>query len=153
MASYDTCPVCGGTLKPGYHECPRCGFRLAGRTESFKAITNTGNFDSQGAEAEMEYSLYVAKGPQSGEEFFLDSSPIVLGREPKCDVFLSDMTVSRNQSTIELRGGRVYIRDNGSLNGTWVEGKDIGGAEVELLPGQKVQLGVFTLVLQSHVVV
>ena len=66
--------------------------------------------------------LVVRKGPQPGERFFLDRPRLVIGRDPKSDIFLNDMTVSRAHAVIESDAHGVRVSDAGSLNGTYVNG-------------------------------
>jgi transposase-like protein len=51
--------------------------------------------------------------------------PLVLGRSSRCHVVISDDTVSRVHAELEQRAGRWVIRDLGSTNGTWVNGRRI----------------------------
>ena len=64
---------------------------------------------------------------------------LVLGRAPGCQIVFDDDTVSRRHA--ELRGvdGRWILRDLGSSNGTWVNGREV--IEAEVLPGDTIQLG------------
>jgi hypothetical protein len=144
------CPVCNGIISPEDHECQRCGFRLAGCTETFAPLdmsdpsippVSTGDRSCQ-------FSLYVSKGPQAHEEFYLDEPIISMGRDPHCDIFLNDMTVSRQHATITVEGNKVTVRDESSLNGTWVNGSIV--EEAELVQGSIIQVGTFTMVLQEH---
>lgn len=150
MSGEQICPVCNGTIPAGENTCPRCGFRLAGLTESFAPIKAgapevAAVSPSKGS---FEFSLYVAKGPQPGEEFFLDSHKITVGRDPHCDIFLNDMTVSREHAIITVDGETVTVQDDDSLNGTWVNG--VVSESASLVPGDMVQIGTFTMVLQKH---
>jgi hypothetical protein len=62
-----------------------------------------------------------------------------IGRSPSCDLVLTDDSVSRRHAEIALRGGRCAIRDLGSCNGTWVNGRSITRAE--LRRGDELQVG------------
>ena len=150
MASTQKCPVCNGPINPGDHACRRCGFRLAGKTEMFRPVHegNTGVNAPVPAQGTQRFSLYVSKGPQPGENFYLDSAQISLGREPGSYFFLNDMTVSRCHATITNKSGRLFVHDEGSLNGTWIDGEII--ADAELKPGSVLQIGSFKMVLQEH---
>jgi hypothetical protein len=153
MASTQTCPVCNGPINPGDHECKRCGFRLAGKTEMFNPVGtgNTGVNAPVPATAPQRFSLYVSKGPQTGENFYLDSPHITLGRDPQSDIFLNDMTVSRCHASITIDGDKLTVHDDGSLNGTWIDGEIVEDAELK--PGSVLQIGTFKMVLQEHDVV
>ena len=45
---------------------------------------------------------------------------MTIGRRPDSDVFLDDVTVSRDHALLVRRGGDYYLDDLGSLNGTYV---------------------------------
>ena len=145
------CPVCNGPIEPGDNVCKRCGFRLAGLTESFapvKAANEAEDISDGGESADAQYALYVVKGPQTDEEFYLDSHRITIGRDPHCDIFLNDMTVSREHAIITVEGDRVNVQDDDSLNGTWVDGQIVKSADLH--PGSLLQIGTFNMVVRRH---
>ena len=65
-------------------------------------------------------------------------------RHPESDIFLDDITVSRRHVEISPKDGAYWVRDVGSLNGTYVNRERID--EVPLAPGDEVQIGKFKLV-------
>lgn len=145
------CPVCNYAIDPGDNTCKRCGFRLAGMTEQFAPVQTEGasaSSDESSAPGKVVYSLYVAKGPQTDEEFFLDAHRTTLGRDPHCDIFLNHMTVSREHAIITVDGDKISIQDDDSLNGTWVDGKVVTSAELH--PGSLIQIGTFNMVVRQH---
>lgn len=79
--------------------------------------------------------------------------PIVIGRDPECDIRIADSTVSRQHCEIVLTiDGTCMIQDKGSTNGIRVSeiGHDRGYRRVAwqvLEPGKFVQLGRVTLVM------
>jgi len=81
----------------------------------------------------------VIKGPDRGESVRLDEGrPVAFGSGPTCEMVLTDKTVSRKHLTAELVGEEVIMVDQGSTNGTFIQGSRfekiaIGfGAEVKL---------------------
>src|SRR5262245_47775149 len=65
---------------------------------------------------------------------------VLLGRDLSCDVRLDGRKVSRRHLRIENRGGGgVHLVDNGSHNGTFVNGQRV--SEVPLAAGDIVQAG------------
>lgn len=46
---------------------------------------------------ERDAELEVLSGPYAGESFTLGNGTFTVGRDPKCDIFLSNMTVSRHK--------------------------------------------------------
>ena len=156
MAETTACPICNAPLPAGSHACPRCGFKLAGNTQQFNQVTqNTQSFPAIGSAAAdalpeqfADPALHVVKGPQAGDVFYLDRPTVTLGRDPHCDIFLNDMTVSRKHAQITIAPGRVELTDLGSLNGTWVDGRICD--EAVLHDGSVIQVGTFTMVLQEN---
>jgi pSer/pThr/pTyr-binding forkhead associated (FHA) protein len=73
----------------------------------------------------------------------LEGAPVSAGRSPKSDVFLDDITVSRRHAEFVPAGGGYEVRDVGSLNGTYVNGRRIDAAP--LANGDEVQIGKFKL--------
>ncbi|MDR2108273.1 MAG: FHA domain-containing protein [Coriobacteriales bacterium] len=142
MSETITCPVCNSPVEADSNECPRCGFKFAGVTQEYSAV-NTGGIPFDGATNCGKPHLTVTKGPLAGEVFFLDPLPVTIGRDPDCGLFLNNMTVSREHAIIERHDKRALIRDCGSLNGTWVDGKVID--EAELAEGSLVQIGIFSM--------
>ena len=64
----------------------------------------------------------------------------VLGRDSTADCVLDTKSVSRRHATIEQRGGRFFIADLGSTNGTLVNGVRIT-EPTQLDAGDKIQVG------------
>ncbi|HTE54470.1 MAG TPA: sigma 54-interacting transcriptional regulator [Kofleriaceae bacterium] len=78
-------------------------------------------------------------GPDRGESVqFRPGRPIYFGSSPECEMALSDKTVSRRHLLALWEGDTVLLRDQGSTNGTFVQGsrfKEIAigfGAEFKL---------------------
>jgi hypothetical protein len=64
------------------------------------------------------------------------------GRDPQaCQLAHMDATLSRRHAEIFIENGQCYIRDLGSANGTWIDGRPVGHETVPLRPGQQVWLG------------
>jgi signal transduction histidine kinase/pSer/pThr/pTyr-binding forkhead associated (FHA) protein len=60
--------------------------------------------------------------PEGKRTIPLAGRSITLGRAPDCDVVISEPFVSACHARIEPAGKGYLIRDNGSTNGTWVNG-------------------------------
>jgi pSer/pThr/pTyr-binding forkhead associated (FHA) protein len=88
--------------------------------------------------------LLVKRGPNAGSTFLLAQAETTVGRDVESDVFLDDVTVSRAHAVME-RGeeGRWFVRDVGSLNGTYVNGEQV--ERTVLATGDEVQVGRFKL--------
>ena len=68
---------------------------------------------------------------------------LVLGRSSGCQLVFADDTVSRRHAELRLDDGRWMLRDLGSSNGTWVNGRRV--MEAEVAPGDELQLGACAL--------
>ena len=92
--------------------------------------------------------LTIVRGPSAGERFILDIPEVTIGRDPKCEVFLNDRTVSRRHAHLSMQNGRAFIEDLGSLNGTWVDGAIV--SQGELHNGSSLQIGTFKMIINLH---
>lgn len=142
------CPVCKGTVSTFDAVCPSCGFKLKGATQEFRPVTlphETGEMDAP-ASPQKPVSLTVLKGPQVGVSIGLvdnGGAPLMVGRSPKCEVFLNDMTVSRRHAKIEPTAAGWQITDQNSYNGIWVNNKNV--TSTILKNGDIIQIGAFCL--------
>jgi hypothetical protein len=68
-----------------------------------------------------------------------ETSELLIGRHPACDVVLCEDTVSRRHARLVFRDGKWIIRDLRSTNGTAVNGTYVG--RCELRPGDRLVLG------------
>ena len=66
-----------------------------------------------------------------------------IGRHPDSDVFLDDVTVSRNHAVVTRENDAYVIADQGSLNGTYVNRRRI--ERQTLLDGDELQIGKYKL--------
>ncbi len=64
----------------------------------------------------------------SGQAVPLTEAPLQLGRGPANHVVISDDTVSWNHAQLWVEGGRVWVRDLGSRNGTFLNDRRTRGA-------------------------
>ncbi len=87
--------------------------------------------------------LIVLHGPNAGARFLLDVDLTVAGRSVSCDIFLDDITVSREHAHFVRTGTEFRVRDAGSLNGTYVNRDRV--AEALLEAGDEVQIGKYRL--------
>ncbi|MGY4720729.1 FHA domain-containing protein [Naumannella cuiyingiana] len=89
--------------------------------------------------------LIVHRGPGSGSRFLIDRDTTSVGRHPDADIFFDDITVSRHHAELQRTEGGVLVKDQGSLNGTYVNRALIDG-EAPLKSGDEVQIGKFRMV-------
>jgi len=87
--------------------------------------------------------LVVRRGPNVGARFLLDADSTIAGRHPDADIFLDDVTVSRQHAEFLREGTSFIVQDLGSLNGTYYDGMRI--EQATLSDGAEVQVGKFRL--------
>ena len=86
--------------------------------------------------------LFFEGGTLSGQRLAIDKRSVILGRgghDVECDIVLPERQVSRQHAEIYLDGGRYFLRDLGSKNGTYLNGKAVS-APVELYDSDVIQI-------------
>jgi uncharacterized RDD family membrane protein YckC len=79
-----------------------------------------------------------------GKEIPLSEGDLVLGRSRSCAVRIDEETVSRSHALLSLRNGQATVRDLGSSNGLFVNGRRMT-RESELKSGDVIGLGSATM--------
>jgi predicted component of type VI protein secretion system len=77
--------------------------------------------------------------PVSGPPVEVEKEQSVVGRDPGCDIVVTDGSVSRRHARLELRGSEWWVIDQGSANGTYINSVRV--AEQELKNGQELRFG------------
>jgi pSer/pThr/pTyr-binding forkhead associated (FHA) protein len=144
------CTNCGHRNPDDARFCAQCGRPLQeDNTVTFSPIEIEEESGEEVAlplaELTREQALLVVKrGPNAGSNFVIDKDVTTAGRHPESDIFLDDVTVSRRHAEIRRRDDRFFVRDLGSLNGTYVNRERVD--ETELASGDELQIGKFKLV-------
>jgi pilus assembly protein CpaF len=76
--------------------------------------------------------------------FHFDKPEVCIGRVKGNDVILPKQNISKRHTLIKVHGSRFVVEDQGSTNGTYVNGHRIASA-VEIGPEDKVYLGDFVM--------
>jgi pSer/pThr/pTyr-binding forkhead associated (FHA) protein len=84
-----------------------------------------------------------AGGGRAGESFKPVGERTRIGRSPDCEIFLDDVTVSRNHAVLIDNDRSFVVEDQGSLNGTFVNRKRIESAP--LAEGDELQIGKYRM--------
>ncbi|QQM66557.1 FHA domain-containing protein [Actinomyces weissii] len=88
--------------------------------------------------------LIVQHGPNTGARFLLDAPETTVGRHPRADIFLDDVTVSRKHAVfVKVPEGGYAVRECGSLNGTYVNRSRVELAQLNA--GDEVQIGKYRM--------
>ncbi len=91
--------------------------------------------------------LIVERGANAGSRFLLNSDHVAAGRSQDADIFLDDISVSRQHVSFVRTDEGIIVRDVGSLNGTYVNRESVD--ERLLRDGDEVQIGKFRLVFYA----
>lgn len=155
------CPKCGHQNAEGSNFCAQCGeplhrpsgetTRVFGAVEDNTLLNELSSDDVAAVDALPEASalLIVQRGPDTGARYLLDSDEATAGRHPQSEIFLNDVTVSRHHAKFSRRAGQFFVRDLGSLNGTYVNRRLLDG-ESGLRLGDEVQIGKYRMVFFVH---
>ena len=90
---------------------------------------------------ECEVWLRVSVGAAKGRTIAVFGPKFVIGRDRSCHLRLGSAMVSKLHSAIELRDGRIFLRDLGSTNGTVLGGRTLRESEAEIKDGDRIQIG------------
>jgi hypothetical protein len=150
------CPECGFLNGEGANFCQRCGTNLGAQTQVHQQKESTTATYRVGETGELipveldsiathgHAALVIRSGGNRvGESFPLEGDRMTVGRRPDSDVFLDDVTVSRDHALVVKRGGDFYLDDLGSLNGTYVNRRRIESHK--LGDGDELQVGKYKL--------
>jgi predicted component of type VI protein secretion system len=75
----------------------------------------------------------------AGPDIALDRAVVVVGRHPECDTWLDSDRVSRWHCVLAREGSEVFVRDLGSRNGTWINGRRVVFGRLK--PGDALSIG------------
>jgi hypothetical protein len=146
------CPECGFVNAEGANYCQKCGAFLGGAGEqqdttvAYQVDDETGELkpvDLERVAAEGATLVIRSGGGRAGETFAVGGERMRIGRSPDAEVFLDDVTVSRNHALLVRRRDGLYVDDLGSLNGTYVNRRRIESHK--LVDGDELQVGKYKL--------
>ncbi len=145
------CPECGFVNAEGANYCQKCGAFLGepggqDTTIAYQLDEGTGELkavDLEQVTAEGATLVIRSGGGRAGETFQISGERMRIGRSPDAEVFLDDVTVSRNHALLVRRRDGLYIDDLGSLNGTYVNRRRIESHK--LVDGDELQVGKYKL--------
>jgi predicted component of type VI protein secretion system len=100
----------------------------------------------------MKLSLVVAQGVHTGKVIPITTAEFVIGRDPQCQLRPASPAVSKQHCAIAVRDNKVFVRDCGSTNGTFINGEQVAG-DREVQSGDRLRVGPleFDLKFESEV--
>ncbi len=96
-------------------------------------------------------ALVVIYGPDVGRKIDVRGRALSIGRSSACDIPLELKSVSRRHAEVTTRGERVFLRDGGSTNGTYLNDGRVD--EAELRNGDLIKIGrvIFRFIAGSNI--
>ena len=143
------CPECGSEVTPRMRFCAECGTRLVFSQSTVSYAPSFGDEEDAAAaardapEGAALIELDQVEGTAGRRMHDIGDELVTVGRSPESNIFLDDVTVSRQHAEIFKReqpdGKGFRIRDAGSLNGTYVNRVRVDS--VDLRNGDEIQVG------------
>jgi predicted component of type VI protein secretion system len=88
----------------------------------------------------MDHQLLVVRGRSASEIIKLEEGVTIVGRHDECHLKIKSSQVSRQHCHLFEKKGLLLVKDLGSANGTFVNGKRVKEQQV-LEPGDELTIG------------
>ncbi len=112
------CPQCGHSNGTGSRFCAACGFNLSAAQAAPApppGVTSTG-----AGNASVTLVALRADGSEAGSYGVPDEPKVMLGRDVG-GIFSGDSYLSPRHASLTRQGGKLIVRDEGSLNGVYLK--------------------------------
>lgn len=136
MSNARICGNCGAVVPQGHHFCGRCGARYA--ADGSSTSNETMFFGAMQAPGRAKLILIRGEGLE-GLSYHLNATEHVAGRKQGAILFPEDNYLSPRHATFLYRDNVLYLRDEGSHNGTFLRIREPRTVEhgAELLIGDQ----------------
>ena len=150
------CAECGFVNPETANFCQKCGAPIVHEsglepsTATYR-LGETGDFIPVDLEEVISHGAALvirSGGGRVGESIPLAGERMTIGRRPDSDLFLDDVTVSRDHALLIRRGSDWFLDDCGSLNGTYVNRTRIDSQR--LADGDELQVGKYKLAYRAR---
>jgi pSer/pThr/pTyr-binding forkhead associated (FHA) protein len=84
--------------------------------------------------------VVLTPGRWEGKEIPVSIPQFVIGRDPSCHLRPASALISKRHCILEVRGPKVFLRDFGSTNGTYLNEQSVS-AEVEVHDNDELRVG------------
>lgn len=102
--------------------------------------SSTGVLTTRTKAGAVRRSIVVVEGPLTGTSIPLGDAPVTIGRSPTSTLVIDDDYCSARHARIYHDGGRWWVEDLASTNGTFVGDARLYDP-IELVPGTRVRMG------------
>jgi diguanylate cyclase (GGDEF)-like protein len=103
-------------------------------------VTRVSAISASAAPGSDEACLVQIYGPSLGKKFILEKEETTIGRGETCEIVLELDNVSRKHCSFLVKPDGVFLRDNGSTNGTYLNNVEVRG-ETPLRSGDLIKIG------------
>lgn len=134
MSNARVCTNCGAVVPDGHHYCGRCGAKYF--EDGTESSNDTMFFGAMQAPGRAKLILIKGEGLE-GLSYHLNATEHVAGRKQGAILFPEDNYLSPKHATFFYRDNVLYLRDEGSHNGTYVRVRE----PRELKNGDEVLIG------------
>lgn len=114
------CPQCGHSNPQGNRFCASCGYNLAAMQSSPPAASAAGAPAAAAGGSSVVLTALRADGSEAGQYPMPDAPQLTVGRDTG-SIFAGDSYLSPRHATFTRRDGKIYVKDEGSLNGVYVK--------------------------------
>lgn len=97
----------------------------------------------------MKVNLVVASGVHQGRIIPIPGQQFLVGRDPHCQLRPASPAISKQHAAILIRDAKVFVKDFGSTNGTFVNDEAVAPeTEHELRMGDRLKMGPLDFTIQ-----
>lgn len=110
------CSNCGADVPVAHRFCGKCGHPMQGAPPQVDAVGQTAFFGAMQTLGKAKLILIRGEG-MDGVSYHLNAAEHIAGRKAGAILFPEDNYLSPRHANFFYDGGRLFVRDEGSLNG------------------------------------
>jgi pSer/pThr/pTyr-binding forkhead associated (FHA) protein len=97
----------------------------------------------------MKVNLVVASGVHEGKTIPVPGDKLLIGRDPHCQLRPASQLVSKQHCAIFIQNNKVYLKDYGSTNGTFLNNSQVEpNSTIELKVDDRIRVGPLDFTVQ-----
>ena len=121
MNGSKTCPTCGSEVPADFKFCGKCGTRVDGTTSSSSSVPAAKTMYFGTNQVPGRAKLIVIKGEgMDGLSYQLAGNEHIAGRSEGAILFPDDPLMSPRHANFIYRDNKLFVRDEGSVNGIFM---------------------------------